>query len=105
MSSTEHVPQPGDIYVVVRPFRTLGTKADELEGYVVGDKLVLHETTDRDPFGHKSKLGNWIVECKHYQPPSDESVWSMIWTLIERGDLVWNGLARRVALPQAKVIK
>ena len=37
--------------------------------YEPGDQLRLHHMTDESPFGSCSKLGNWIVSCKHFSPP------------------------------------
>jgi hypothetical protein len=97
-----HIPKAGDIYIVTAPFQTFGTQyleqsqiseifiADSEEGYVAGDKLILHEPTGLDPFGFQSQISNWIIECKYFKPPQDESVWSGIWLMIERKLIVWE---------------
>ena len=77
-------PQVGDTYKVIRKFATLGTNADGLEPYHLGDTLKLVGTTDVNPFGHEVDI-NWLVECKHYQPPQPEAVWAWIHRFIAIG--------------------
>lgn len=73
-----HIPQPGDIYRFTIPTDTLAGVS-----YDIGDRLELIEQTEQDPYGRKGKLCNWIVKCKHFTPPAEETTWSMIWYLIE----------------------
>jgi hypothetical protein len=71
----------GECYEVVQPFRTPANK-----NYRKGDVLMLIEPTGQSPFGWRAEKGtNWIVKCKHFQPPSPESVWSCIQYLANNG--------------------
>lgn len=77
-----NIPEPGKIYEVVKPFRTMAGV-----DYKVGDHLELIEPTGRNPFGFQSKLCNWVVKCKHFSPPDDQTVWSGIYIMIENGTI------------------
>lgn len=78
---TPHVPQPNDIYEVVRPFTTAGSLS-----YAVGDRLLLLSQTDEVPHGFESKICNWRVRCKHH-----DSVWSAVWYMVEEGWVQYVG--------------
>jgi hypothetical protein len=80
-------PVTGDVYVVVKPFATLGTRCDELDPYFIGDTLKLVGTTELNPFGRNTGT-NWIVECKHYKSPQPEATWAWIHKYLERGQIV-----------------
>lgn len=75
-------PVPGSIYEVARPFEMLSGKR-----YEVGMQLELYEETADAPFGHASRISNWVVKCPYFSPPDPQSVWSSIWALIENGYL------------------
>lgn len=75
--------RPGDVYKVVKPFMT---KAGRLYG--VGDTLELIEPTGQKPFGIRALDGiNWVVKCRYFSPPADESVWSCVQLMINAGML------------------
>ena len=75
-------PVPGSVYEVVRPFEMLSGKQ-----YEVGMQLELYDETNEKPFGHESRISNWVVKCPYFSPPDPQSVWSSIWALIENGYL------------------
>jgi len=77
------IPKSGDVLVVKRAFHTLAGVQ-----YDVGDKLILMEPTMQAPWGITSRLCNWLVKCKHWQPPQPQAVWSNIWVCLEEGTLV-----------------
>jgi hypothetical protein len=87
-------PVPGSVYEVVRPFATQAGKS-----YEVGMQLELFEETDQKPFGHESRISNWIVKCPFFKPPDPEAIWSSIWMLIEQGYLKHVGGVRYDRLP------
>lgn len=81
-------PIPGSIYEVARPFTTQAGKS-----YEIGMRLELCDETDQKPFGHESRISNWIVKCPYFSPPAPEAIWSSIWILIEKGYLKHAGYA------------
>jgi len=85
-----HVPRAGDVYVVLKPFSTLAGTAANPRDYVLGGTLTLVGITDDAPFKSKSRISNWLVRCKYYEPPAPEAVWSGIWSMIEAGWLKWE---------------
>ena len=78
-------PQPGDVYVVCKPFETLGTFNAGLDGYEPGDTLTIFEPTGCNPFDQKEVHTHWVVKCKHFKPPQEESVWAWIPGFIREG--------------------
>ncbi len=76
-------PIPGARYVVAQAFAAMSGKI-----YEVGMVFELVEETTENPFGFQSKISNWFVKCPYFTPPEPESVWSSIWIMIERGQLV-----------------
>jgi hypothetical protein len=96
------IPQSGDVFVVQRPFSTLAGAA-----YEPGDKLMLVEPTGDAPFKFESRVTNWRVKCKHFEPPQPESVWSGIWNMIEEGTIAWehtDEIAVGSKLPASEVL-
>ena len=77
---TMALPNPGDVYVLEFPIRTLAGVT-----YAKGDELKLVSMTEEAPFGFKSGLSNWIIECRHFKVGADESIWSNIWQMIDTG--------------------
>jgi hypothetical protein len=75
-----NIPQSGDVYEVIRAFSTLAGVS-----YDLGDHMELIEPTGQSPYGHQSKICNWVVKCKYWTPPQPQTVWSMIWYLIDQG--------------------
>lgn len=74
------LPHPDDLYEIQKEFSTLASVT-----YLPGMRLKLVELTEDSPFGFTSRIGNWRVECPFFAPPQPESVWSLIWYLIESG--------------------
>lgn len=72
------LPKPMDVLVVKKPFMTMARVH-----YREGDELILIEPTQEDPWGFKSAICNWKVECRHWAPPQPQAVWSNIWLMIE----------------------
>jgi len=67
----------GQTLIVLKPFMTLGNRL-----YQHGDELRLIERTEEAPYGYKSSLGNWVVQCPH-----TTSVWSNIEAMVQEGGL------------------
>jgi hypothetical protein len=72
------LPKPGDVLVVKKSFMTMARV-----NYREGDELILIEPTQEAPWGFKSAICNWKVECRHFAPPQPQAVWSNIWMMIE----------------------
>jgi hypothetical protein len=56
--------------------------------YYPGETLTLLEKTGLDPFGQGASLKtehNWLVKCRYFSPPDQESVWATIYQMFERG--------------------
>jgi hypothetical protein len=82
-----HIPQSGDVYVIQTAFEALSAVT-----YNVGDRITLIEPTNEAPFKFHSRISNWKVKCPHFEPPSDQAVWSGVWDMIEQGSIRWEGL-------------
>lgn len=94
------------MYVVLVPFSTLAGDVG-YASYQSGDKLVLIEPTDDAPFKFQSRISNWLVKCKNFEPPAPEAVWSGVWRMIEKGTIKWEHegeLAVGVTLPRSEVV-
>ena len=74
----ERIAEPGDIYVVKKPFLTAGGTRQ----YGVGRLLKIISRTDASPHGYKSSLGNCIVEDDFLT-----SIWSSIDMSIQEGTI------------------
>lgn len=77
------IPKAGDVLVWTCSVSTAaGVTYDE------GDTITLIEPTDEAPFNSRSRVSNWRVRCKHFEPPAPQSIWSNIWDAIQSGYLV-----------------
>jgi hypothetical protein len=74
--------QPGDQLKCLFNMHTLAGV-----NYDVGDILELLEPTELTPHDAFMPPHNWLVKCKHWEPPQPESVWSNIYWMVVRGVL------------------
>ena len=75
--------EPGDVFEFI-----LSVRGGSGVVYLPGDTLTLIEATGLDPFRQGAELNtehNWMVKCKRFSPPEDESIWATIEHMFERG--------------------
>ena len=80
---TEETFEAGDVFEFMMSVRCGSGKV-----YLPGETLTLLEKTGLDPFEQGAQLKtehNWLVKCKYYSPPDQESVWATIEHMFERG--------------------
>lgn len=83
MAYPVYMPKSGDVLILTRSMITFAKRH-----YSPGDKFELVELTAAAPFDFQSGLGNWLVKCKHFEPPAKEACWSSIWHMIDNRTLV-----------------